>query len=96
MEPLNTLFKDEVPEVGPCVWNCPRNYRETPFPGPGLEIRILGDVTRLRKVKTLQEVDYIFYPRIKKIMAFTIRFLGQAGKRFCFPSNRLVVMGDEP
>src|SRR5690606_26998309 len=59
VEPLNTLFKDGVREVGRAL-GIPENIiGRHPFPGPGLAIRILGEVTP-EKVHTLQEVDHIF------------------------------------
>lgn len=65
VEPLNTLFKDEVRRVGRTI-HVPENILSRhPFPGPGLGIRILGEVTE-EKVKTLQEVDYIFISNLKK------------------------------
>jgi GMP synthase (glutamine-hydrolysing) len=59
VEPLNTLFKDEVRVVGRGLAIPEKIIGRHPFPGPGLAIRILGDITE-EKVKTLQEVDYIF------------------------------------
>ena len=59
VEPLNTLFKDGVREVGKALGISDAIIGRHPFPGPGLGIRILGDVTE-EKVQTLQEVDYIF------------------------------------
>lgn len=65
VEPLNTLFKDEVRLVGKTL-EIPENILgRHPFPGPGLGIRILGEITA-EKVKTLQEVDHIFISSLKK------------------------------
>ncbi len=65
VEPLNTLFKDEVREVGKTL-EIPQNILgRHPFPGPGLGIRILGEITA-EKVKILQEVDHIFISGLKK------------------------------
>ncbi len=59
VEPLKTLFKDEVRRVGRSM-GLPENLLgRHPFPGPGLAIRILGDITP-EKVAILQEVDHIF------------------------------------
>lgn len=65
IEPLRDLFKDEVRKVGLelgipefLVWR-------QPFPGPGLAIRVIGDITR-EKLKILKEADYIFRDEIKK------------------------------
>ncbi|MDY6206310.1 MAG: glutamine-hydrolyzing GMP synthase [Prevotella sp.] len=58
-EPLQWLFKDEVRRVGREMQMPERLIKRHPFPGPGLAVRILGDITRER-VKILQEVDDIF------------------------------------
>ena len=59
VEPLNLLFKDEVRKVGKSI-NLPKVIlNRHPFPGPGLGIRILGEVTK-EKVKLLQEADEIY------------------------------------
>ena len=64
LEPLNTLFKDEVRALGLALGlNHDLAYRQ-PFPGPGLAIRILGEVTE-EKIKMVQESDYIFRKVIK-------------------------------
>ncbi len=64
IEPLRDLFKDEVREVG-LLLGLPKDivYRQ-PFPGPGLAIRIIGEVTE-EKIKIVQEADYIFREEIK-------------------------------
>ena len=65
VEPLNTLFKDEVRRVGRAL-EIPENILgRHPFPGPGLGIRIIGDVTA-EKVRVLQEVDAIFIEGLKQ------------------------------
>ena len=65
VEPLKDLFKDEVRKVG-LLLGLPREllYRQ-PFPGPGLGIRIVGEVTE-EKVKIVQDADYIFREEIVK------------------------------
>ena len=65
VEPLRFLFKDEVREVGETL-GVPHDllYRH-PFPGPGLGIRILGDITE-EKVRILQEVDAIFLKNLRE------------------------------
>ena len=65
IEPLRLLFKDEVRKVG-LELGLPESlvYRQ-PFPGPGLGVRIVGEIT-LEKVKILQEADYIFREEIRK------------------------------
>ena len=65
IEPLNLLFKDEVRRVGDQL-NIPKNIlNRHPFPGPGLGIRILGEVTE-EKVNLLQDADDIFISSFKK------------------------------
>ena len=58
-EPLRLLFKDEVRRVGRGLGMPEHLITRHPFPGPGLAVRILGDITR-EKVQTLQEADDIF------------------------------------
>jgi len=64
VEPLRSLFKDEVRRVGKSLGISPNILNRHPFPGPGLGIRILGDVTE-EKVRILQEVDHIFIEGLK-------------------------------
>lgn len=65
VEPLRDLFKDEVRQVG-FELGLPKNIvMRQPFPGPGLAIRILGEITR-DKIKTLQDADYIYRNEIAK------------------------------
>lgn len=65
VEPLRMLFKDEVRRVGKELGIHPDLLGRHPFPGPGLAIRILGDITP-EKVRILQEVDAIFIKQLKK------------------------------
>lgn len=65
VEPLNALFKDEVRRVGRELGLKPEILNRHPFPGPGLGIRILGEVTHER-VALLQEVDHIFIQGLKQ------------------------------
>ncbi|MCX6272395.1 MAG: glutamine-hydrolyzing GMP synthase [Bacteroidetes bacterium] len=65
VEPLNSLFKDEVRRVGKTLGVKDEILGRHPFPGPGLAIRILGDITR-EKVSLLQDVDDIFIRGLKK------------------------------
>ncbi|KAH9304153.1 hypothetical protein KI387_008557 [Taxus chinensis] len=65
IEPLRWLFKDEVRKLGE-ILNVPRGFlKRHPFPGPGLAVRILGDVTELNALETLRLVDEIFINSIK-------------------------------
>ena len=59
IEPLKEFFKDEVRILGNTVGLVKSISNKHPFPGPGLAIRIVGNVTQ-KKVKILQEADYIF------------------------------------
>jgi GMP synthase (glutamine-hydrolysing) len=91
IEPLNTLFKDEVRRVGKALNIDDAILKRHPFPGPGLAIRILGDVT-VEKVKTLQDVDYIFISRLKEKGLYDQ--VWQAGA-ILLPVKSVGVMGDE-
>jgi GMP synthase (glutamine-hydrolysing) len=91
VEPLNTLFKDEVRLVGKTLGIKEIIIGRHPFPGPGLAIRILGDVTA-EKVKTLQEVDDIFISGLKNAGLYD--GVWQAGA-ILLPIQSVGVMGDE-
>ncbi|WP_162340848.1 glutamine-hydrolyzing GMP synthase [Cyclobacterium salsum] len=91
VEPLNTLFKDGVREVGKALEIPEAIIGRHPFPGPGLGIRILGDVTP-EKVETLQEVDYIFIQGLKDAGLYDQ--VWQAGA-ILLPIQSVGVMGDE-
>ncbi|GAL77532.1 GMP synthase [Algibacter lectus] len=65
VEPLRAIFKDEVRRVGATLGIDPELLGRHPFPGPGLGIRILGDITA-EKVQMLQEVDAIFINGLKE------------------------------
>ena len=64
VEPLRFLFKDEVRLAGKELGLVPDILNRHPFPGPGLAVRILGEITPAR-VATLQEVDHIFISNLK-------------------------------
>ena len=91
VEPLKTLFKDEVRRVGKVLGVPDAILKRHPFPGPGLAIRILGDVTA-EKVSILQEVDAIFINGLKE--AGLYNDVWQAGAIF-LPVQSVGVMGDE-
>ncbi len=65
VEPLKEFFKDEVRILGKSLGLIKNINLKHPFPGPGLGIRIIGNITRER-VKTLQEADYIFINELIK------------------------------
>jgi GMP synthase (glutamine-hydrolysing) len=65
VEPLRMLFKDEVRKVGKALSIPDEILNRHPFPGPGLGIRIISDVTP-EKVKVLQEADAIYTSVLKK------------------------------
>ena len=91
VEPLRMLFKDEVRRVGKSLNMDPSLLARHPFPGPGLSIRILGEITR-EKVRILQEVDHIFINGLRKWNLYDD--VWQAGAIF-LPVNSVGVMGDE-
>jgi GMP synthase (glutamine-hydrolysing) len=91
VEPLRLLFKDEVRRVGNAL-GIPKNIiGRHPFPGPGLGIRILGDITA-EKVRILQEVDHIFIQGLKDHDLYDE--VWQAGA-ILLPIQSVGVMGDE-
>lgn len=91
VEPLRMLFKDEVRRVGKSLNIAPEILGRHPFPGPGLGIRILGDITA-EKVKMLQEVDAIFIQGLKTEGLYDK--IWQAGAML-LPVQSVGVMGDE-
>lgn len=91
VEPLNSLFKDEVRAVGRVLGISPNILQRHPFPGPGLGIRILGEVTA-DKVAVLQEVDHLFITGLKKHKLY--EEVWQAGAML-LPVQSVGVMGDE-
>ncbi|HWA33454.1 MAG TPA: glutamine-hydrolyzing GMP synthase, partial [Cyclobacteriaceae bacterium] len=91
VEPLNTLFKDEVRLVGKTLKIDPAILGRHPFPGPGLGIRILGDITA-EKVRILQDVDYIFIQGLRNHNLYDK--VWQAGA-ILLPVQAVGVMGDE-
>ena len=91
VEPLKMLFKDEVRRVGASLHIDDERLGRHPFPGPGLAIRILGDITR-EKVAILQEVDAIFINGLREWGLYDK--VWQAGAML-LPVNSVGVMGDE-
>ncbi|MEO0528778.1 MAG: glutamine-hydrolyzing GMP synthase, partial [Bacteroidota bacterium] len=91
VEPLKMLFKDEVRRVGKSMEINTSILGRHPFPGPGLAIRILGDITA-EKVTILQEVDAVFINGLKEWGLYDK--VWQAGAML-LPVNSVGVMGDE-
>jgi GMP synthase (glutamine-hydrolysing) len=91
VEPLRSLFKDEVRKIGAELGIPADLLNRHPFPGPGLAIRILGEVTE-DKVKLLQEADYVFTSQLKKSRQY--EKVWQAGT-ILLPVKSVGVMGDE-
>lgn len=90
-EPLRLLFKDEVRAVGRELGMPEHLIRRHPFPGPGLAVRILGDITP-EKVAVLQEADHIFIQGLRDAGLYDS--VWQAGA-ILLPVQSVGVMGDE-
>ncbi len=91
IEPLNTLFKDEVRTVGRNLGLASIFVDRHPFPGPGMGIRILGEITR-EKLFLNQEADHIFINKLKEKGWYSK--VWQAGT-ILLPVKSVGVMGDE-
>ena len=91
VEPLRLLFKDEVRRVGRQLGLDPLLLGRHPFPGPGLAIRILGDITP-EKVAILQEADKIYIDGLREWSLYDK--IWQAGV-ILLPVQSVGVMGDE-
>jgi len=91
IEPLRLLFKDEVRRVGKELLIDESFIKRHPFPGPGLAIRILGNITS-EKVQILQQVDNIFIQELKNDNLYDK--VWQAGA-ILLPVQSVGVMGDE-
>lgn len=91
VEPLRLLFKDEVRSVGTALGMMPHLIKRHPFPGPGLGIRILGDITA-EKVRILQEADDIYISGLREWDLYDK--VWQAGT-ILLPVRSVGVMGDE-
>ncbi|MBL6591083.1 MAG: glutamine-hydrolyzing GMP synthase [Flavobacteriaceae bacterium] len=91
IEPLKMLFKDEVRRVGKELKISDNILKRHPFPGPGLAIRILGDINE-EKVKILQDADEIFITEL--ISNNLYDKIWQAGV-ILLPIKSVGVMGDE-
>ena len=91
VEPLRLLFKDEVRRVGMELGMQPHLIKRHPFPGPGLGIRILGDITP-EKVRILQDADDIYMSLMREWGLYDK--IWQAGV-ILLPIQSVGVMGDE-
>ncbi len=91
VEPLRSLFKDEVRKVGLELGIPADMIQRHPFPGPGLAIRILGEITE-EKVKLLQAADDIYIKALKEYNLYSA--VWQAGT-ILLPVKSVGVMGDE-
>jgi GMP synthase (glutamine-hydrolysing) len=91
VEPLRFLFKDEVRKVGKELGIPSEMIERHPFPGPGLAIRILGEVTE-EKVNLLQQADYFYVKALKEHHLYAT--VWQAGA-ILLPVKTVGVMGDE-
>jgi len=90
IEPLRELFKDEVRRVGADLGISPELLQRQPFPGPGLAVRILGEITP-EKIRLLQEADAIAVEEIKRAGLYTALWQSFA---VLLPVRTVGVMGD--
>ncbi len=91
IEPLNSLFKDEVRRIGKAMDMPQHILGRHPFPGPGLGIRIIGEVTA-EKIRVLQDVDDLFVEGLKKNGLYDDVWQALA---VLLPVQSVGVMGDE-
>ena len=91
IEPLRELFKDEVREVGKLLGLDEWFIKRHPFPGPGLAVRIIGEVNK-RRVKILQDADYIVNEEVKKAGVYDNLWQSFA---VLLPIKSVGVMGDK-
>ena len=91
-EPIKWLFKDEVRRVGRSLGMPEHLISRHPFPGPGLAVRILGDITR-EKIRILQEADAIYIQNLREAGLYDK--IWQAGAILLSEVRSVGVMGDE-
>ncbi len=91
VEPLKELFKDEVRELGKKLGLPERLLQRHPFPGPGLAVRVIGEITEER-LNLLREADFIFMEELQNSNLYQ-----QVWQAFCvlLPVQSVGVMGDE-
>jgi GMP synthase (glutamine-hydrolysing) len=90
IEPLKEFFKDEVREIAKLLQIPKKVYSRHPFPGPGLAVRILGEVTE-KRINILKEADHIFISTLKELNLYDS--IWQAFAVF-IPVKTVGVMGD--
>jgi GMP synthase (glutamine-hydrolysing) len=90
IEPLKDFFKDEVRKIARLLKIPEKIYKRHPFPGPGLAVRILGEITKER-INILQEADHIFINTLKELNLYDS--IWQAFAVF-IPVKTVGVMGD--
>ncbi len=90
IEPLKEFFKDEVRKLGNSLKLTKNICYKHPFPGPGLGIRIVGNITK-EKIKILQEADYIFINELNKNKLYDKIWQAYAA---LLPAKTVGVMGD--
>lgn len=91
VEPLREMFKDEVREIGRELGLPPNMVDRHPFPGPGLAIRIIGDITK-EKISLLQDIDNIFIQSLRDDNLYHTTWQAFA---VLLPVQSVGVMGDE-
>jgi GMP synthase (glutamine-hydrolysing) len=91
VEPLRDLFKDEVRKMGALLGLPDEILKRHPFPGPGLGVRILGEINQ-NNISILQEADFIFIDELKKEGLYD-----EVSQAFCvyLPVKSVGVVGDE-
>ena len=90
IEPLKEFFKDEVRALGKSIGLSKNLCFKHPFPGPGLGIRIIGNLTK-EKIRILQEADYIYINELKKSNLYDKIWQAYAA---LLPTKTVGVMGD--
>ena len=90
VEPLKELFKDEVRKLGVQLSLSKNILYRHPFPGPGLAIRIPGEITE-QKIKILQDADFIFINELKRLNYYNKIWQAYAA---LLPVKTVGVMGD--